>query len=103
MSLTQLGRRINGQIISGNDGQKVQLGVFQFGGVAASDTLAVNLRQITAMFFCPVGGAGDEEVSGPAFPAGGKILVDGTGAITITRTGAAKTNNLVVSYLIFGA
>jgi hypothetical protein len=103
MSLAILNRAINGQIITGNDGQKCQVGFFQFAGAAASDTLPVKLRQITAMFFCPVGGAGDEEVSGPAPGAGGRIMVDGTGQITITRTGAAKTNNLVVSYLIFGA
>lgn len=100
---TQLGRRINGQIITGNDGQKCQVGFAQFAGAAASDTLAVNLRQITGIFFCPIGGAGDENVSGPAVPAGGKILVDGTGVITVTRTGAAKTNNLQFAYLILGA
>lgn len=102
MSLAIQGSTQSGALMIGMNGRTIQWGTFKFNAADATGSLKLLLSKLEALFITPAGTpAADEQVSGPAIPADGK-MIDGTGAVTVTRTGAAKTANLVCSYLAIG-
>lgn len=91
----------NGNLPGGN-GRRMQFGQFQFSTTDATGSLKLNLSKLEHIAIQPTGTvATDETVTPPQIPIGG-LVVDSTGTITVSRTGAAKTSGLICSYHAIG-
>lgn len=91
----------NGNLPGGN-GRRMQFGQFQFSTTDATGSLKLNLSKLEHIAIQPTGTvATDETVTPPQIPIGG-LVVDSTGTITVSRTGAAKTSGLICSYMAVG-
>lgn len=88
--------------LPGDNGRKIQWGKAVFSTTDATGPLKLNMTVVESLTPTPCGTpASDEVVSGPAMPKD-SLVVGSTGAVTITRTGAAKTSGLVINYVAIG-
>jgi len=93
----------NGQIQMGEQGVLCQYGQAHFVTTGATLVIPTKFRQIRAILITPMATpASDEIIYAPANADGSSLIVDGSGTITITRTGASKTSGLGFYYWIIG-
>jgi hypothetical protein len=103
MALAIQGSLQQGFVSMGQNGRKLQWGTFKFSTTDANGELSVNMHYVESVLLTPVGVPATDEQAyvDEAFSDGG-LVVPSTGTITVARTGAAKTSNLIYSYLAIG-
>ena len=90
-------------LAAGQNGKKVEFGLFAFTTTAATYVISTQVSRVEGVFVFPAGAvATDESLYSTNTVSSDGTYLPGTSGITITRTGASKTSGLKCFYLIIG-